>query len=246
MLRIVINGILGKMGQVLCSKLSRTEGLYIVGGIDTLETFYGDEIVVTTNPFELLSDTDVVLDFSSPAGTEIITTACRSAGIPLISGTRNLTAFHRESILQLSEDVPVLHSGNFSIGLNIILSMLEQLPEQIASPYDADIMDIAGKRHHVAPSDSAREIQNILIDSSNPPSNKQAMIHSIRNGNLCPEHQLQISFGCETISIQHRSMSYRATVDGVLAALNWLPQQAAGLYSMRDLLSDKKKFSISH
>lgn len=241
MLRIVINGILGKMGQVLSSKLSRAEGFYLVGGIDTLETYYGDEIIVSTNPNELLSDTDIVLDFSSPAGTAIIADSCLSAGIPLISGTSNLESSHRNALLELSRHVPVLHSTNFSIGLNIIQSLLQKIPELISTSYDADIMDIAGKRKTVTPSDSAKEFQKILQDSSNPPADKQATIHSIRNGNSCPEHQIHISFGCETLSFQHRTLSYRANLEGVLAALNWLPHQKPGLYTMQALLSDKHK-----
>ena len=179
MLRIVIKGILGKMGQVLCSRLSRTEGFFLVGGVDSLEAYYDDEFIVSTDPAELLSDTDIVVDFSSPTGAAVIADSCRSAGIPLISGTRNLSPTHKAAILELSAHVPVFHSVNFSMGLNIMLSMIEKIPELVLSPYDADIMDIAGNRHSGSPSDSASEIQDILLSSSNSHSNVKRFLFGI-------------------------------------------------------------------
>jgi len=249
MLRIVINGILGKMGQVLCSKILQEQDFILIGGVDTLEAYYADEIIVTTSPTELLEDADIVIDFSSGAGASAIAHACLQQGTPLITGTTSLHSDHQVSIGKLSQMAPVLQTSNFSIGMNLLFSLLEDAVEKLSGTFDAEIIDIGSRRVKESPAASAVQLSNIIsghLRSSkekSSPEDHLPKIHSLRGGNSCAEEQVHLFYGCESISISHKTLSYAAYVHGAMAALRWLPKQQPGLYSMQDLLSDNLEFN---
>ena len=59
MIRVIINGILGRMGRELCTEIIKNERLFLAGGIDTLETFHNEEIFVSTDCLTSVEESDV-------------------------------------------------------------------------------------------------------------------------------------------------------------------------------------------
>ncbi|NIS39139.1 4-hydroxy-tetrahydrodipicolinate reductase, partial [Candidatus Saccharibacteria bacterium] len=126
MIRVVINGILGRMGQEISNAILRDQDVILIGGVDTLETFYADEVVVSTDPNEVLGDTDTVIDFSSPEGTVNIAKSCLERKIPLVTGTTALSENQQEQVMKLSEKVAVVQASNFSVGINLLTNLIER------------------------------------------------------------------------------------------------------------------------
>ncbi len=251
MIRVVINGILGRMGEALTRVLSKEEDFFLVGGVDTLETFYNEEIVVSTNPEDVLMDVDVVVDFSSGEGCAAIADACREKGIPLVTGTTGLTDEEQQKINQLAEIVPVVQAFNFSIGINLLNNVIQQAASILKDNYDIEIVEIHHRYKKDAPSGTARMFANTLAEiqgltdeeirfgrsGNNLSRGDEITIHSLRGGSIIGEHQIHFFCKNEHLSFIHHSLSRRVFVDGALRAIEWVVTQKPGLYSMNDVLS---------
>ncbi|NIW00572.1 4-hydroxy-tetrahydrodipicolinate reductase, partial [Candidatus Saccharibacteria bacterium] len=114
------------MGQEISNAILRDQDVILIGGVDTLETFYADEVVVSTDPNEVLGDTDTVIDFSSPEGTVNIAKSCLERKIPLVTGTTALSENQQEQVMKLSEKVAVVQASNFSVGINLLTNLIER------------------------------------------------------------------------------------------------------------------------
>ncbi|RMI24686.1 MAG: 4-hydroxy-tetrahydrodipicolinate reductase [Calditrichaeota bacterium] len=254
MIRVAINGILGRMGQELASAISRDEDLILVGGIDTLETFHEDRIAVTTNPDEILGDADVVVDFSSPQGTATIARSCRQHHRPLITGTTGLSRDQQKLVEQLAENVPVVQSFNFSLGINLLIDILQKTARVLKDGFDVEIIDVHHRGKKDAPSGTALTLARVLAQTmglnesqaiqvgrkgKNLKRGHEIVIHSLRGGAIIGEHQVHFLCGHETINITHKALSRSVFVDGVLRAIYWIPGQKPGYYTMQDVLELK-------
>jgi 4-hydroxy-tetrahydrodipicolinate reductase len=250
MIRIVINGILGRMGSEVCRRITEHEDLVLLGGVDTLETYLGDTFVISKSAGDILDEADLVIDFSSGEGTSAIAQACSDNKVALITGTTGLTAKQQEAVNLLSRTVPVLQCSNFSIGLNLLISLTHQTARQLGGHFDAEIVDIHHREHRESPSASAQEIANLLIEAiGNGKSGihhgrggngrvrgDEVTIHSLRGGSVVGEHQIHFFGEDETLSLTHKVTSRKVYVDGVMRAIRWLSQQDTGYYTMKDML----------
>ena len=113
MTRLIINGILGKMGKEITKALTNHENLKLVGGIDKTETTLDGGISVLTFLDDVLQKADLVIDFSLPEGTEKIVNACQKFTKPLVTGTTGLTVDQQNAIMNLSNFVDEQEFDNF-------------------------------------------------------------------------------------------------------------------------------------
>lgn len=252
MIRVAVNGILGRMGQFMVKAILAEESLVLVGGIDTLETFQSEEIFVSTDPAEILPEADVVVDFSSPAGLASITKACHKHAVPLITGTTGIDKNHSRQIRQLAKKVAVVQSFNFSLGINLFLNILAKTAALLGEEFDAEIVEV----HHRGKADfpsgtaltlaktlaSARGIdpkKSIVVGRNAESSGrgKEINVHSVRGGSVVGEHQVHLLGACESICLTHQALSRRAFVEGVLRAIYWIGSKEPGYYTMQDVLS---------
>ena len=251
MIRVAINGILGRMGQELTAAIMREEDIFLVGGVDTLETFYANEIVVTTDPAELLKDVDVVVDFSSGKGAAKIASACSKESIPLVTGTTGLTSAEQKKIESLSRVAPVVQAFNFSIGINLLIDIIQKTASILKDNFDTEIVEIHHRYKKDAPSGTALlfaktlaktlglpEDENIRFGrrGSNLSRGNEITIHSLRGGKVIGEHQVHFFCQNEHISFSHHALSRKVFVDGALRAIEWVVSQKPGYYTMQDVL----------
>lgn len=254
MIGIAINGILGRMGQELTAAIMKQDDLFIVGGIDTVETFHSDEICVSFNPDEVLPDADIVVDFSSGEGTFRITEACQKRSLPLITGTTGLSKKQQERVMQLSQTVPVVQAFNFSLGINLLINLLEKAADVLKGTFDGEIIDIHHRKKKDSPSGTALLLARALAKSLGLPEEEairygrqgknlergsEIALHSLRGGSVIGEHQVHMLCDHETIVITHKALSRCAFVDGVLRAARWIGSQKPGYYTMQDVLDLK-------
>lgn len=254
MIRIAINGILGKMGQELTAAITKQEDLFIVGGIDTVETFHSEEICVSFNPDDVLPDVDIVVDFSSGEGTFTITEACQKRSLPLITGTTGLSKKQQEKVMQLSQTVPVVQAFNFSLGINLMINLLEKAADVLKGTFDGEIIDIHHRNKKDSPSGTALLLARTLTKSLGLPEDEsihfgrhgkplergnEITLHSLRGGSVIGEHQVHMLCNHESIVITHKALSRSIFVDGVLRAARWIGSQKPGYYTMQNVLDLK-------
>lgn len=251
MIRVVINGILGRMGMELTRSIMQEEDLFLVGGVDTLETFVNDEIMVTTNPEELMYDIDVVVDFSSGKGTSNIAKVCREFKVPLVTGTTGLTKADQRQVIELSKVAPVVQASNFSIGINLLLDLIQKTASVLKNNFDIEIVELHHRYKKDAPSGTALTLASTLNQILNNSDESciqfgrkgsklsrgnEIVIHSLRGGGIIGEHQVHFLCKNEHLIFSHHSLSRKVFVDGAIRAIEWVILQKPGLYTMLDVL----------
>jgi len=242
------------MGQELTAAIGKQEDLILTGGIDTLETFYADEICVSTNPDKILAEADLVVDFSSGEGAATIARACKKRNLPLITGTTGLSEEQQAQLSQLAKKAPVVQALNFSLGINILLNLLQNIAEVLKGHFDGEIVEIHHRKKKDSPSGTALLLAKTLINALGLPEaetlqfgrhgnalerGKEIALHSLRGGSVVGEHQVHLFCEHETITITHKALSRSVFVDGVLRAARWICSQKPGYYTMQDVLKFK-------
>src|SRR5215204_3471709 len=141
--KIVISGAAGRMGQTLTALIAAGDHLEVVGAIDRHNA--GDCA-------DLIAAADVIVDFSSVAGLQNLLEHDLS-GKALVVGTTGLTPDVLESLDRASAQTAVLVAANFSIGVNLLLGLVEAAA-RVLSPeaYDVEIVEAHHSRKVDAPS----------------------------------------------------------------------------------------------
>ena len=122
MTEIVIQGIGGRMGHVLCDMIAQREDCRVVAGIDMKD---GEQngIPVYDSLEKLNGKGDVIIDFSSPAAVEKALPYCQTHKLPIVVCTTGLSEELQLKVVQLSRSVPVFKSANMSMGINLLLKL---------------------------------------------------------------------------------------------------------------------------
>ncbi|HSX04230.1 MAG TPA: dihydrodipicolinate reductase C-terminal domain-containing protein [Rhabdochlamydiaceae bacterium] len=178
-----------------------------------------------------IKEADVMIDFSSPEGTQKALSAALQAGLPLVIGTTGLTEEIQQKIETASAFIPILFSPNFSFGIAIFLKILPEIVKNIKSACSCKIVET----HHIhkkdAPSGTALKLAK-TIDSEN-----EVTIESIREGETIGVHRIFFNLEGETLELRHEALSRNAFAQGALMAANFLVNKPAGVYTLMDLLS---------
>ena len=137
LVNIGIAGCLGRMGRELAKSLVEDKRVNFSGGFEYLDhkdlnkkfsSLLGLETdhKVSDNPEKIFSDSDVVIDFTTPASTSQNLIIAKDNSTPLVIGTTGLTTDIMKSIKEISKDTPILQSANMSIGVNLLFHLVQQ------------------------------------------------------------------------------------------------------------------------
>ena len=251
MIRIVINGIAGRMGREILSVLEARPKFSLIGGIDLKKIEGKDHIQVSQNPMDLLPKTDVVIDFSLPQGALNVLYACLTLQKPLVTGTTGLTEEEIEKFRKAGDKIPVVQAFNFSIGINLLVELVTQAARVLKDKTDTEIVEIHHRMKKDAPSGTAlmlaeaiargrgQEIsENITIGRRGKDLSRgsEIGIHSLRGGTVIGEHEVHFFGMNENLTFSHRALNRKIFVDGALTAAEWIVHQKPGYYRMKDVL----------
>jgi 4-hydroxy-tetrahydrodipicolinate reductase len=249
-MKIILNGILGRMGRTISTKIIEQKKHQLIGGVDP--SFKGGMFPfdVVNSIEDLIEGTDVVIDFSTPEGTEKAVSQCAKYGKHLIVGTTGLNERQLKLLKDASEDIIVVHSNNFSLGVNLLFHFVEYMTQKLASlPFDIEIIESHHRFKKDSPSGTAKTLLQII--QSNLPEEPSVVygregfqdsrdlqigVHSIRGGGIIGIHEVQFLGQAETLSIKHQALSREVFADGVLYCLDRLEALSPGYYTMKDIL----------
>ncbi len=195
---------------------------------------------------------DVVIDFSTPDSTIAIARAARDRGLAVVSGTTGLRPEQLEELQSLSQTIPILYSPNMSVGVNVLLSLIETATSQLGSDWDIEVTE-AHHHHKVdAPSGTAKKILQVITESSETEhatdvqygreghtgarSSREIGMHVIRGGDVVGDHTVMYYGAGERLEITHRATDRAIFARGALRAANWLAGQSPGYYTLKDML----------
>jgi 4-hydroxy-tetrahydrodipicolinate reductase len=223
--RIAIMGAGGRMGSRIDALAEADADVRVVGRIGR-----------DSDPAALASEgIDVVVDFSSEAGTRRAIDFARRAHAALLVGTTGLSAETAAALRELAATNAVLVAPNTSLGVAVtraLARLASELLEQAG--WKVDIVESHHDRKKDAPSGTALAIARSVEAGGMPvPSDR---IHAIRAGDTIGEHEIRFAGPCERLHISHQAVSRDLFATGALRAAKWLASRPAGQYSMEDVL----------
>lgn len=252
MIKIGINGALGRMGRTIITLASQDKELKITGLADTLgpQKISDDLPIVEPVMDKYISNIDVVIDFSSPEGTQYIAKLCQQNKKPLVIGTTGHSQEQLNFIQQTAESIPIVLSPNMSLGVNVLYKLVELLTKVTKDKnYDIELIEVHHNKKKDAPSGTAKKIMEIikqikpetefvfcrngLIGERKP---NEVGVSVLRCGDIVGEHQIIYCTNGEKIEIKHTATSREIFAKGAILATKWIMDKPKGLYSMFDVL----------
>ena len=247
---IIIQGINGQMGRVLCELIEKREDCRVVGGVDI--TPKSGEIPVAASLEELGVNANVLIDFSSPAATKSALRWCEKHKMPCVICTTGLDEEAESLIRTVSESTAVFKSANMSMGINLLAELAQKAAIALGADYDIEIVE---KHHHNkvdAPSGTALFLADSINEVESKPldyvydrhsvrekrSQHEIGLHAIRGGSIVGEHDILFCGPDEVITLSHSAGSRAVFANGAVNAAVYLSTKAKGLYTMKELLKD--------
>lgn len=240
MTKIGIIGSKGRMGAALMTAIAEVGAEY-AGGADR-----GDDL----SP--LVAASDILVDFSAPDALEDILDACMAAGKPVVIGTTGLAERHHFLIDNAARDIPVLQTGNTSLGVNMLAALVAQAAARLGDDWDIEIVEMHHRYKVDAPSGTALLLGEAaakgrginLADNSErgrdgmTGARAQGAIGfaSLRGGSVAGDHSVIFATDNERIELTHRAENRAVFAKGAVQAALWLSQQKPGRYNMADIL----------
>ena len=239
-MKIGIIGSAGRMGQALVDAIA-ANGHKHAGGVDKDGDLAG-----------LIAASDVLVDFSSPGGLEASLDACVAAGKPIVIGTTGLAERHHFLIDDAARDIPILQTGNTSLGVNMLAALVEQAARQLGADWDIEILEMHHRHKVDAPSGTALLLGEAAakgravnlkdhsergrdgITGARPPGN--IGFASLRGGSVAGDHSVIFASDNERIELIHRAENRAIFASGAVKAAEWLARQNAGRYNMQEVL----------
>lgn len=265
-LHIAVAGASGRMGRMLVEAVLASGDCSLTGALDVpgspalggdAGAFLGRPtgVAVTADLHRGLAGADVLIDFTRPEGTLAHLAACRELGVAMVIGTTGLTPAHKAEVAAAAATLPIVMAPNMSVGVNVMLKLLDQAARALAQGYDIEVVE-AHHRHKVdAPSGTAlamgetlaralgRDLKDCAVYAREGVTGERDPssigFATIRGGDIVGDHTVMFAGTGERIEITHRSSSRANYAAGSLRAARFLQGRPAGLYGMDDVLGLK-------
>ena len=243
-MNILINGAGGRMGRALAAMIDKgCRNAALAGRVDTFVK--EDGILPTLSAFD--GAAECVIDFSHHEGTGALLDWAIAKKLPVVVCTTGHTSEELDIIRAASEQIPVFHSGNMSLGIAVLTQLVRKAVEMFP---DADI-EIVESHHNQkldVPSGTAlmlahaaqeaRPDSTLLVGrhENGKRTRQEIGIHSLRMGNTVGIHEVIINTGTQILTLKHEAQDRSLFAEGALAAAAFIIGKAPGLYTMKDIV----------
>lgn len=249
MIKVLINGCNGKMGQELAKAIEKNDNFQTICGVDRIDT--GDnKFPVYTDTEKITEEPDIIIDFSIPVATFKILQYAVQKHIPTVIATTGFSEEELKKLDEISNQIPIFRSANMSYEVNLMSNLVAQISKYLKNS-DIEIIETHHNRKLDAPSGTALlladSINNALEREKHYEYNRHSKrekrdkneigIHSIRGGNIVGKHTVTFFSENETFEITHNASSRAVFAEGALKAAEFLVVQENGLYNMNDIFN---------
>jgi len=238
--RIGIIGSAGRMGQAIAAAVADA-GLTLAGGVDK------DGDVAS-----LAAQSDVLVDFSSPGALEGNLDAAVAAKVPVVIGTTGLEERHHFLIDSAAEAIPVLQTGNTSLGVTLLAHLIREAAARLGEDWDIEIVETHHRMKVDAPSGTALLLGEAAaaargIDLASESERGRDGITGKRNvgaigfaalrgGSVAGDHSVLFLGDGERVTLSHLAENRTIFAKGAVRACQWLIGQPVGRYTMPEVL----------
>jgi len=244
-LSIAVAGSGGRMGRAVLALVSERADLRLAGAFDRGAADARDAA---------LAAAAAVVDFTTPEASADLAELCAAQGGPaLVIGSTGFTPEQDARVLNAAARAPIVRSGNFSLGVNLLLGLVEQAARALpARDYDIEVLEAHHRRKVDAPSGTAlmlgeaaargregtlAELAVRVRDGLTGPRPEGAIGFAVlRGGGVVGEHSVILAAEDELITLSHSARDRALFARGALAAAAWAADRPPGLYDMQDVL----------
>lgn len=204
---------------------------------------------------------DVIIAFTTPEASVELAEACAAAGGPaLILGATGMTDAHIAAIDQAAKAIPIVRTGNFSLGVNILVGLVRQAASLLpAEAYDVEIFE-AHHRHKVdSPSGTALmlgraaaagrgvDFDGVAVRARDGITGARRTgdigFSVMRGGGIIGEHSVTFAAEEEVLTLSHSGIDRGLFARGAVTAARWASGKPPGTYDMQDVLGFPPKDS---
>lgn len=254
MIRVILHGCNGKMGQMVTELCSQEEEIKIVAGVDAFQHGSG-EYQVYRDIYQCNIAADVVIDFSTATAIDGLLNYCVEKKMPCVLCTTGLSDEQLDKIREASKETAVLRSANMTLGINLLMKVLREAVAALApAGFDVEIVEKHHNQKVDAPSGTAiamadamneemGDIYEYVYDRSwvrQKRDKKELGISAVRGGTIVGDHDVIFAGADEVITFSHRAYSKAVFAKGAIQAAKFLTGKPAGLYSMSDVIENKE------
>lgn len=251
MVRIIISGCNGKMGQVVESICAADSEVQVVAGFDINQAVRSYPVFVS--PANFSGEADAIIDFSSPKALDGLLDFCVERKVPVVLATTGYSQEQLSKIEEASKIVPVFRSGNMSYGMNVVLDLVKKAAQLLGDQCDIEIVEQHHKRKVDAPSgtalmlaDAAKEGLDYEPDyvygraeRREPRPKNEIGISSVRGGTIVGIHDVIFAGHDEVIEIRHTAQSREIFANGAVKAAKFLAGVTEpGMYNMQQVIGE--------
>jgi 4-hydroxy-tetrahydrodipicolinate reductase len=254
MVKVVVCGASGRMGQTIGRMVNESKDLELAGGIDLRPgSFFGVGIVEAKDAGALLKRTkaDVLIDFTVASAAVGNVRMAAGNNCALVVGTTGISPGQRADMEKaIQGHVPAVISTNFSIGMSIFQQLVRE-SARLLKEYDIEVIEAHHRNKKDAPSGTAKTLIQIIEEEAGARKKQYGRegmterqneigVHVIRGGDIVGDHKVMFSKNFETIELSHRAYDRSVFASGALQAARWVVGKEPGIYGMNDVLGLKK------
>lgn len=266
-MKICIVGAGGRMGQMLvrqiaansqCSLGAATEraGSNLLGrdagelvGIGKLD------VAITDNAEAAIAACGAVIDFTAPAASVRHAEMAAKSGAVVVLGTTGMDAEQEAIVALAAKRVPIVKSGNMSLGVNLLTALVQRVAAALDDTYDIEIVEMHHKHKVDAPSGTALMLGEAAAAGRKVSLGDKAArgrdghtgarragdigFAALRGGDVVGDHTVIFAGPGERLELTHKAANREIFANGALRAALWGRGKAPGLYSMHDVLGLK-------
>lgn len=247
MLKVIINGCLGKMGKVLTKCVQDDDELELVCGVSQHPN---DSALFKVYPKmnDVVEKADVIIDFSHHSTLDDVLSFATKTKTPLVIATTGYNEYELDKIKEASNIIPIFHSSNMSLGVNVLLRLVKEATKMLAD-FDIEVIEKHHNKKVDAPSGTAVMIANAVKEvlpqveynygrygREAKRTKNEVGIHAIRGGTIVGEHDVIYAGHDEVVELKHIAQSKDIFAKGSISAAKYLVNQGAGYYNMDNML----------
>jgi 4-hydroxy-tetrahydrodipicolinate reductase len=262
--KIGVVGCGGRMGRMLVAEIAATEGCTIAGGSEAPDSGYINQdigeiaglgrigVSIGETVDKLMRDSDVVLEFTSPAATAEHAALAAKLGKPMVIGTTGLSTEQGGMVRTAAASVPIVWAPNMSLGINVLLSVVEEIARRLGPEWDIEILEMHHRGKIDAPSGTAlalgqavatgrgvalAEVEQRARDGITGPRRKGDIgFAALRGGDVTGDHHVIFAGAGERLELTHRATTRAIYAKGAVRAARWVVGRPAGLYGLKEVL----------
>lgn len=250
MTNIILCGCGGRMGRAIIESVK--DGCTIVAGVDINASALSTGFPVYEKISDFPGKADVIVDFSHHSALPSLIEYAKATKTPIVLATTGHTDEELALIDESVNEIAIFRSGNFSLGINLLITLAKQAAKTLGADFDVEIIEKHHNKKLDAPSGTAlmiadaiaseREESEYVFDRHSERKareSKEIGLHSVRGGTIVGEHEAIFAGENEIVTISHSAASREIFATGALRAAVYLAKKEKGLYNMTDMIEGR-------